>query len=260
MTVRAVAALAGKAKALRELHRPGEPLVLPNVWDAAGAKAVADAGFPVVATGSAAVAESLGYGDHEQAPPVEMFAAARRIADGVSLPVTVDTEAGYGMPADELVDALLTAGAVGCNIEDTVHGGGTLADVSTLAAKVAGLRTAASTAGVDLVLNARTDVYMHGLPAGEDRAEEAIRRCRAYVEAGADCVYPILADDPDDIARIVAGVPAPVNVLARPQAPSPRELAGLGVARISYGPVLYRLVQQYLAGVLDQVARAERPA
>src|ERR687898_3672567 len=113
---------------LRSLQRPGAPLLLPNAWDVATARAVVAAGFPVVATTSGGVAAALGYEDHEGAPGDEMFAAAARIARGVEVPVTVDAEAGYGMEPAELVAALRSAGAAGCNLEDTDHIAGSLRD------------------------------------------------------------------------------------------------------------------------------------
>lgn len=259
MTGTASRELAKEAQLLRSLHRPGDPLVLPNAWDAASARAVEAAGFPVVATGSAAVAEALGYADHEAAPVDEMFAAAARIASAVSVPVTVDLESGYGLPARELVDRLLAAGAVGCNLEDTSHRDGGLTDVDAQAAWLADVRAAASAAGVDVVVNARVDVFVRqaGEPAG--RVDEAIRRGRAYAVAGADCVYPILVDDEASIGRLVDGIGAPVNILARPQAPSLARLAELGVARVSYGPGLHRATKSYLADLLRRVARGESP-
>ncbi|HEX6445611.1 MAG TPA: isocitrate lyase/phosphoenolpyruvate mutase family protein [Streptosporangiales bacterium] len=251
--------LAKEAQLLRSLHRPGDPLVLPNAWDAASARAVEAAGFPVVATGSAAVAEALGYADHEAAPVDEMFAAAARIATAVSVPVTVDAESGYGLPAAEFVDRLLTAGAVGCNLEDTSHRSGGLMDVDAQAAWLAEVRAAASAAGVDIVLNARTDVFIQQVGEPEERVDEAVRRGRAYLDAGADCVYPILVDDEATIGRLVDGMGGPVNALARPQAPSLARLAELGVARVSYGPGLHRLAQGYLADLLGRVGRGEAP-
>src|ERR1700757_31144 len=104
---------------LRSLHSPGAPLLLPNAWDVATARAVVTAGFPVVATTSGGVAATLGYEDHEGAPADEMLAAAARIAGGVEVPVTVDAEAGYGLEPEELVAALRTMGAAGCNLEDS---------------------------------------------------------------------------------------------------------------------------------------------
>src|SRR4051794_35178551 len=129
---------------LRSLHRPGDPLLLPNAWDVATARAVVAAGFPVVATTSAGVAEALGYDDHEGAPPGEMLAAAARIARGVDVPVTVDAEAGYGMEPAELVAALRAAGAAGCNLEDSDYAAGSLRDRDRHAEWLAaGLRGAA---------------------------------------------------------------------------------------------------------------------
>src|ERR671916_728745 len=128
MTPTQAADLGSRCDLLRSLHRPGAPLLLPNAWDATTARAVVAAGFPVVATTSWGVAEALGYEDHEGAPADEMFAAAARIARGVEVPVTVDAEAGYGMEPAKVVAALRSAGAAGCNLEDTDHADGSLRD------------------------------------------------------------------------------------------------------------------------------------
>src|ERR671930_2485810 len=128
MTASQTADLQSRCDLLRSLHRSGDPLLLPNAWDVATARAVVAAGFPVVATTSAGVAATLGYEDHEGAPGDEMLAAAGRIARGVEVPVTVDAEAGYGMEPAELVAALERAGAAGCNLEETDHAAGTLRD------------------------------------------------------------------------------------------------------------------------------------
>ena len=226
---------------LRALHVPGRPLVLPNAWDAASARAVAAAGFPAVATTSAGVAEALGYADHEGAPAGEMLAAAARIARAVDVPVTVDAEAGYRLEADELVGALAEAGAAGCNIEDTDHATGELLEVERLSEKLAAIRTSAG--GDGLVLNARVDVFLAagvaGMP-GPELTADAIARARAYLAAGADCVYPILLRDEDALAAFVQAVDGPVNALADPDGLPPARLAALGVARVSYGPALFR--------------------
>src|SRR6185436_2904384 len=116
--------LVEQARALAALHRAGKPLVLPNAWDAGSARAVEAAGFPVVATTSAGVARSLGFEDHQAAPVGEMLAAAARIARAVSVPVTVDFEAGYGLAPATMIERLLEAGAAGCNFEDTDHAAG----------------------------------------------------------------------------------------------------------------------------------------
>src|SRR5919112_441210 len=152
--------LQGRCDLLRSLHTPGAPLLLPNVWDVATARAVVAAGFPAVATTSGGVAPALGYEDHEGAPADEMLAAAARIARGVDVPVTVDAEAGYGMEPAELVAALRGAGAAGCNLEDTDHAAGTLRDPDRHAEWIKEVRRAASDDGYRLVINARIDVYV----------------------------------------------------------------------------------------------------
>lgn len=222
---------------MRELHHAGEPLLLPNVWDAGSARVVAGAGYPAIATASAAVAAMLGYDDHERAPVDEMLAAAASVARVVDVPVTVDAEAGYGLPADELVSRLLASGASGCNLEDTDHEAGALTPVETQAARIAAVREAAGRAGVDLVINARVDTFIHRPP---DPVAEAITRARAYVEAGADCVYPIAAEDPAHIAAIAQAVPAPLNALCSAGGPTLEALLKAGATRISFGPGLYR--------------------
>src|SRR5919205_1113909 len=174
--------LDGRCELLRSLHRPGAPLLLPNAWDVATARAVVAAGFPVVATTSAGVAGTLGYEDHEGAPGDEMLAAAARIARAVDVPVTVDAEAGYGMEPAELVAALRSAGAAGCNLEDTDYTAGGLRDPGRHAKWLTAVRQAASEDGYRLVINARVDVFLGpflaGAGAGTQDAlvPEAVRR------------------------------------------------------------------------------------
>ncbi|GAB3989063.1 isocitrate lyase/phosphoenolpyruvate mutase family protein [Actinoallomurus acanthiterrae] len=227
------------AERLRELHG-GEMLVLPNVWDAAGATIVADAGFPAVATSSAAIAAMLGHPDGEGAPWQEMFAAAGRVARAVPVPVTVDAEAGYGMRPRELVERLLDIGAVGCNLEDTDHRAGGLAEAGAHAQWLAGVRSAADDAGVPIVINARVDTFLPagGIP-GPDRVAETVRRGRLYRDAGADCVYPIGVRDKRDVVALVAEIPGPVNGNTGEHLDL-ATLRELGVARVSYGPRFHR--------------------
>jgi 2-methylisocitrate lyase-like PEP mutase family enzyme len=233
--------LVAAAERLRSLHVPGRPLILPNAWDVASAQRVEAAGFPVVATGSAAVAASLGFDDHEAAPADAMLAAVARIARAVSVPVTADLEAGYGLEPAELVNRLLAAGAVGCNLEDTDHRRDRLIDAEQQSSWLAAVRTAADRTGVPIVINARTDVFLRAEGPADSLVGEAIHRGRRYREVGADCVYPIWVVDEDAIGALVEGIGGPVNVYARPEAPSIARLTELGVARISYGPWLHRL-------------------
>jgi 2-methylisocitrate lyase-like PEP mutase family enzyme len=244
------------ATALRALHVPGKPLILPNAWDAASARLVEEAGFPVVATSSAAVAESLGYSDGEGAPPGEMFDAVRRITRVVSVPVTVDAESGYGLPAGELAGRLAEVGAVGCNIEDTDHAGVGLVDTPKQADKLAALRDAT---GAELVINARIDLFL----STEDEKtvlDQAIERARAYLTAGADCVYPILIRSADVLAAFIDAVgPAAVNATYLPGGPDLAVLGELGVARISLGTGLWRLAQSSVQQTLGRLAAGTAP-
>jgi 2-methylisocitrate lyase-like PEP mutase family enzyme len=249
--------LRDRCETLRSLHVPGHPLLLPNAWDAASARAVVDAGFPAVATTSAGVANALGYEDHQGAPAEEMLAAAARIVGVVDVPVTVDAEAGYGLEPSELVAELKRVGAAGCNLEDTDHDAGSPRDPEEHAAWLREVREAATAAGYGLVINARIDVFLSASPdTGQtDLVPDALWRARVYLDAGADCVYPIALWDADALRAFVDGAGGPVNVLAFPKAPPPVELAALGVARVSWGGLLHRAAMEHFAGILASIPR-----
>jgi 2-methylisocitrate lyase-like PEP mutase family enzyme len=250
-------ALAERAEALRRLHMGPRPLVLPNAWDVASARLVAKAGFPVVATSSGAIAATLGYEDNDSMPAAEAFAAIARITRSVSVPVTADIEAGYGLSPKDMVERLLDAGAVGCNLEDTDHHGGAgLVAADENADRLRAVRSAATGAGVDIVLNERVDVLRR---EGDRRElfEEAVRRARLYLHAGADCVFPILLADDELIGEFVRRVEGPVNVV-RSGAPPLARLAELGVARVSFAgslmTELYRGHETKLSEIAAELA------
>ncbi|MET7324848.1 isocitrate lyase/phosphoenolpyruvate mutase family protein [Streptomyces sp. NPDC005549] len=231
----------------RALHHgrvPDDPLVLPGPWDAASARVFAEAGFPALATPSAGVAASLGYEDG-RTPADEMFAAVARIVRAVDVPVSADVEGGYGLAPKELVERLLEAGVVGCNLEDSTREG--LKDPAEHAEWLAEMR---EEAGDRLFLNARIDTFVRGV----DDPGAAIGRAAAYVAAGADCVYPIAA--PVAVLPLLrAGIQGPVNVVARPgQGPSPAELGGLGATRITFGPGLQRQAEQAVREHAERLA------
>ncbi|MEO3885475.1 isocitrate lyase/phosphoenolpyruvate mutase family protein [Nonomuraea sp. B5E05] len=235
---------------LRDLHKPGDPLILPNVWDAGSATVVAEAGYPALATASASIAALLGRDDHEGAPVGEMFDIAARIIRAVDVPVTVDAEAGYGLPPGELVERLTAIGAAGFNIEDTDHRAGGLVDADAQAARIAALREA----GPDLVINARVDVFLTGSTSTEEVAE----RGRRYLEAGADCVYPIMAPSEEVVGDLVKAVPGPVNVACMPGMDLGR-LASLGVARVSFGPLTYLTALEALKTMVGRIRAGQDP-
>lgn len=227
---------------LHDLHRPGSPLVLPNAWDAATARIVAACGAAAVATTSAGVAWSLGRPDGDQLDREAALAAVGRIAAAVTVPVTADVESGFAADAAGVartVDGVLAAGAVGVNIEDAlVTGTGPLRPVDDQCARIRAAREAADAAGIRLFVNARTDTYLRAVGDPADRLAETLRRAAEYRAAGADGIFVPGVADPATIEALVAGIDAPVNVLAGPGSPSIAALAELGVARVSLGSAI----------------------
>lgn len=232
------------ANLLRSLHHQKRPLLLPNAWDVGSAQAVERAGASAIATTSSGVAASFGLEDG-QVPVGEVFLAVLRIAGAVRVPVTADLEAGYGLAPEVLVEEMLRAGAVGLNLEDTDWTAATpvLADPGAQAERIAAVRAASRRAGVPIVINARVDVFLRRPGDPRELLDDATGRARAYLGAGADCVYPIGLDDPGAIGSLVRHVGAPVNILLRPGSPSLAHLRRLGVRRISVGGGLWRQAQ-----------------
>ena len=234
-----------RAETLRRLHSGPGILVLPNAWDVATARLVEEAGFAAVATTSAGVAWALGYADGERIGRDEMLDAVRRMAAGVQVPVTADVEAGYGATpeaAAETARGVIAAGAVGLNLEDGTSDGDLL-DIGLHVERVQAVRTAGASAGVPIVINARTDAFeVKGWDAGR-RFAEAVRRANAYSAAGADCLFVPHVSDGDTIGRLAREIDGPLNIIAGPPAPPIRELERLGVRRASLGP---RVVQAAL--------------
>ena len=239
---------AEKAELLRGMHATPPLLVLPNAWDVASARTFAALrGCRALATSSAAVARSLGFEDGEQAPADEMIRAAGRIAAAVDQPVTGDLERGYGDPQGT-ARAAWEAGVCGMNFEDS--SGGTLVPVDEQAAAIAGIREAVP----GLVLNARIDVFLRG--AGG--VDEAVERGNAYLDAGADCVYPILCPA-ETVAELARRIHGPMNVVAVPGIPSTSELERLGVARLTFGGGLASLAYAEAARVAGEALAGAAP-
>jgi 2-methylisocitrate lyase-like PEP mutase family enzyme len=229
--------LAQRAVTLLDLHRPGDPVVLPTVWDAWSANLGVDAGFAALTVGSHPVADSVGKPDGEGMAFDDLLARVAQITAAVDVPVSVDVESGYGEPARRLIDGLLGVGAVGFNIEDTVHREGKrLRSVQEHADLVGRLRAAADTTGVHVVINARTDLFLRNDGDDGDRVDRAIARLRAAAEAGADVLYPVGRHDAATLRRLTSELPLPVNAIAVPDQDDPASFGPLGVGRISFGP------------------------
>ena len=215
-------------------HRAPPVLLLPNVWDALSARLFVAAGFDALATTSGGVAWALGYPDGEFAPWAEVVAATARIVRSAQVPVTADIEAGYGATPAEVgahVAEIIQAGVIGINLEDGLHG--PIRSIEDAAARLRAAREAASKEGVPIVLNARCDVFQ--LQHGEEstRFASTVARCKTYLAAGADCVYPFGLRDPATIAAFVKAVGGPVNITGRPGMPNAAAFERMGVARIT---------------------------
>lgn len=242
-----------KAEELRKLHHGPEVLILPNIWDVVGACIVEAAGAKAIATSSAAIAFALGYPDGERISRREMLEVVARIARAVSLPVTADLEAGYGDSCQEtetLTHELIATGAVGLNLEDGAEHPPRLRPLELQLEKIRIIRQASAQAGVPLVINARTDIYLLQIGDPKTRFAEAVRRGRAFREAGADCVFVPGVHELAIIAALVKEIDAPINILAQAQTPPAPELKKIGVARLSIGAAAGRAT----LGLLRQIA------
>jgi 2-methylisocitrate lyase-like PEP mutase family enzyme len=230
-----------RAAHFRQLHEK-RPLVLPNAWDAASARVIEMAGAPAIATTSAAVSWTHGRGDGQKLRRDEMIQVIRFIVQSVEVPVTADVEGGYGtgsaQDVAETVRAVIEAGAAGVNLEDSPGDGEPLLAPEAHAERIRAAREAAQATGGDLVINARTDVYLFQVGAPETRFDEAVRRSNLYRAAGADCLFVPGVIDAETISALVRAIDGPVNIMAMPGAPTMAELGQLGVARASLGPYL----------------------
>ena len=233
------------------LHVPGNPVILYNIWDVGSAKAVVAAGAKALATGSHPVADAQGWPDGQGVPLDYALANAKRIAEAVDLPLTVDFESAYSVdPAEaaENVARLAAAGAVGCNFEDQVIGG---EGVHPLESQVERIRSIRHKVGDSFFINARTDIVLKAQEQDAALLDQVIARGKAFADAGASGFFVPRLADPRQVERVVAEVPLPLNLIAFPGAPPKQDWAAAGVARISHGPFPHRA----LMATLEQMAR-----
>lgn len=244
------------AQTFHKLHKPGDPIVLFNAWDAGSAQAVAKAGAKAIATGSWSVAAAHGYDDGEKLPLELAIANLKRIVAAVDLPVTIDFEAGYGRTPSAVADTVtkaITAGAIGFNFEDRIIDEDGLYSIADQSARIRAAREACDGLGIPAYINARTDVFLKTDAAKHDEKLllDALQRAEKYAEAGASGLFvPGLVDE-SLIGKLCKATSLPVNIMFLPAAPPAKRLAELGVARISYGPHPYRLAMQ----ILEDAAR-----
>ena len=254
----AEASQAELARQFLALHDGRKTLLLPNAWDVASARIFEDAGFPAIATSSAAVAFALGYPDGQKISRNEMLEVVRRIAQAVHVPVTADMEAGYGTTPEDVAETareVIAAGAVGMNLEDAIDDKpDALADLNLQKEKILAINEISARAGLAFVLNARTDVFLAGIGPAETRLARTIERLNAYRDAGAQCLFAPGVKDKNTIAQLVKGVRGPLNILATAGTPPLAELQTLGVARVSVGSGPMRAT----LGLVSRMARQFR--
>jgi 2-methylisocitrate lyase-like PEP mutase family enzyme len=238
-----------KAEKLLAFHHNDQPLILPNIWNPLGANLLEDLGYPSIATSSSAIAMTNGLLDGENITFQSLLTQLGNIANAVTIPVTADVEKGYAENDEELesnIEALIDAGIVGINFEDGDKKSGGLVPVDIQCQRLQLIRRVANRKGVPLVLNARTDTYIHGnlFPSQESLIAETIKRGNAYRNAGADCFFPILIKEEKEIELIVKQVSLPVNIMQFPGIPTFENLIRLGVKRISLGSSFLKVAIQ----------------
>ncbi len=248
-----------KIEQFRKLHVPGTPLVLYNIWDPGSAKAVAEAGAKALATSSWAVAEASGFSDGENTPLPFVIENLKRIVQATNLPVTVDLESGYGVKPKNVHDTIalaIEAGAVGCNLEDSIPSNGNLREIADQVARIRSARQASDAASLPFFINARTDVFIQSAPDEHNDAmvAEALKRAEAYKEAGADGLFVPGLLTTSLIAKLTKQSPLPINIMMTDgPGPSVAALAKHGVARVSYGAIPY-------ANLISELGEAARKA
>jgi 2-methylisocitrate lyase-like PEP mutase family enzyme len=258
-----------KATTFRDLHHDGA-LVLPNAWDAGSAALIGCAGARAIATTSAGISWALARSDGQQVTREEMVSSVERIAAAVDLPVTADIEGGYGAEPDAVaatVRAIVEAGAVGINLEDSGAPDGGLFDPASQAKRIQAARAAADEAGLpELFINIRTDVYLFGIGEPEGRLDDVLSRAAAYAEAGSDGLFVPGLLDLDTLSTLADTVPEPVNAMVWYGAPDVAALRAAGVRRISIGQGIaqaaYSLARRaahevLTAGTYEELAKSD---
>jgi 2-methylisocitrate lyase-like PEP mutase family enzyme len=248
------------AEAFRKMHQGPRLLLLPNAWDAMSARIFEAAGFGAVATTSGGLAWALGFPDGEKAPWDEVVAATQRITRSVHVPVTADIEAGYGASPDQVarsVSEIIAAGAIGINLEDsTPDPDKPIRTIEDAVARLTAARKAARAADVPIVINARVDLYLKHVHDDEARFHETVRRAKAYMAAGADCIFPFGLNDLKIVGELVTALKAPINVVGRNGTPGVEHLQQIGIARVSIASGATLATMSFIRRIADELSKS----
>lgn len=250
-----------KAHRFHALHHNDKLLVLPNIWDPGGALLLEDMQFPAVATASASIAFANGYDDGENIPFEEVLSIVKKITKSVSIPVSADIESGYAEDCRGLAEniaRLMETGVVGINLEDTNKKTRQLYSIEEQCERISVVKTVAERAGVDLFINARTDVYLRAASLSkEEKLESILKRGIAYKSAGASGFYPITVKEKTELERIAATVSLPLNVVTIPGIPALGELKEIGVSRVSLGPSFFKIAMQSMKKLAGKLSASD---
>ena len=251
-----------KAEQFKKLHHQSEILVLPNIWDSLGAAMLENLGYGAVATASASIAWTNGYHDGEHIPFSDVLMRLKNIATSTKLPVTADIESGYARSEKELIEnieKLISTGIVGINLEDYDKQTDSLYSIATQCKRIRAARKVAEEMDVPLFINARTDVYLRpkSVSVTADKMNETLSRGKAYLDAGADGLFPPGMIDSEDLANVVSNLQCPVNVIALRGIPNFNTLKEIGVARLSLGPGLLKIAFKAMNDLAKKIKNYE---
>lgn len=248
---------AEKAKIFLELHHGNNILILPNIWDPIGARILESKGYPAVATASAAISSSLGYDDGERIKLSTHNEIIQRIVKSVDVPVSADIESGYSLSLSELketISKIIATGIAGINIEDSLDDEKSLRSLEEQSQRIATVREVANDAGIHLVINARIDYYLvNPTNSKEEIIEENIKRAKAYIDAGADCVYPVGIIDLETLIILRKEINSPINVIGSGRSESLMTLQKAGFNRVSFGPFIFRSCMKKFVQIIDEL-------
>ncbi|WP_096185661.1 isocitrate lyase/PEP mutase family protein [Evansella halocellulosilytica] len=248
-----------KEKNFRDLHQQGSTFILPNAWDVISAKIFEESGFKAIGTTSAGIAASLGYPDGQSLPLEKMVETVENIAKSVDVPVSADIEAGYGENVEEVLETvkrIITAGAIGINLEDgTGDRDHPVFDLSTQVETITAIKEFSESNHFPLFINARTDIYWLNVGEASTRFNEAVKRAKAYQEAGADCIFIPGLHDKNAIQHIREEISCPINLLVNQEMPSLTELSNIGIERVSCGSAPFRATITMLQTMSEEIIK-----
>ena len=248
-----------KAKQFLALHKQEKLLVLPNIWNPITARILEAKGFPAAATASAAISSSLGYRDGEKIKLSTHLDIIERIVKSVNIPVSADIESGYASDIPELkksISQIIETGVAGINIEDSKGKEGKIRDMKEQCERLRAVREISDKKRLHLVINARIDCFLSKMNKPvEEVAKEVIKRADAYIEAGADCVYPVGVLDLETIKTLRKLINSPINILGSHRTIPLKTMQKIGINRVTFGPFVFRSALKKFMNIIEELGK-----